>query len=128
MGLSTQYETVLTCDVCGEMYVEALTQSATLKLARSQGWHFSNHINRKMTRCPKCKPDYHWSHKGRPRLTVHKPRVTTMQMICPICKKERVIYKSQYYSSKKLNPPELVGVCNLCYMRVVRPAKKRTAR
>ncbi len=50
MGVRTEYQAVITCDSCGDNWVEAYyTQKMALRNSRKQGWK----IGKKVT-CPMC--------------------------------------------------------------------------
>jgi hypothetical protein len=51
MGIRTEYQAVITCDVCLDNWVEGYTtQQEAIKNARRDGWTIG-----KVVKCPKCK-------------------------------------------------------------------------
>jgi len=51
MGIRTEFQVVLTCDHCGDNWVEAYwTQREVIKRARKNGWTVG-----KTVKCPKCR-------------------------------------------------------------------------
>jgi len=51
MSIKTEYQAVVTCDICGDNLVEACwRQREVIKEARQMGWSIG-----KTVKCPKCK-------------------------------------------------------------------------
>ncbi len=51
MGIRTEYQAVIDCDDCGELWIEAsYTQRMAIRAARKEGWSIG-----KQVKCPKCK-------------------------------------------------------------------------
>jgi len=58
MGVHTEYQAVVTCDFCGENYVEAYwRQKELIKEVRKEGWK----VGKKVT-CPKCQQELKEEH------------------------------------------------------------------
>ena len=49
MGIKSYIQTVIECDICGELYIEAMRQLETKHYARSAGWVISKNV-----KCPAC--------------------------------------------------------------------------
>lgn len=49
MGIITECQVVITCDSCGETFIEAWHRRLTIKIARSAGWKIDKNVT-----CPKC--------------------------------------------------------------------------
>jgi len=51
MGIRTEFQAVIDCDICGELWIEAgYTQKMAIREARKQGWSIG-----KTMKCLKCK-------------------------------------------------------------------------
>jgi len=50
MGITSAVQTIISCDDCGEVYVDEFPQKKTIKLARKSGWSIG-----KKVLCPDCK-------------------------------------------------------------------------
>lgn len=54
MGITTEYQACVMCDICGDNYIEAFwTQKELIRELRRLGWS----IGKKVV-CPKCKKTY----------------------------------------------------------------------
>ncbi len=44
MGIKAETQIVITCDECGDNYIEARTRKATIKLARQYGYSIGKYV------------------------------------------------------------------------------------